>query len=209
MIFTENIKLADFLKNRGVKEKMEAYDDPKNRARILSSDKRAEWLKVNEIIEKAGIAQGTVCVDLGCGAGTLSLPLAEKVGRTGKVYAIDSNPDVLQVIKEKNSPDNLIILQKNAADTGLDASIADCCFMILLLHEVPPEGVLAEACRLLKTEGKAITLEWRMDFDSPRPPRNERIDRDRMEQLMANAGFTSFEYFEWSDSHYVMTAVKS
>jgi hypothetical protein len=80
--------------------------------------------------------------------------------------------------------------------------------MILVLHEVPPEGVLVEAYRLLKKEGKAITLEWQMDFDSPRPPRNERIDRDRMEQLMTDAGFTAFEYTEWSDSHYVMTAVK-
>jgi ubiquinone/menaquinone biosynthesis C-methylase UbiE len=187
---------------------MEAYNDPKNRARILGSGRRAEWLKVDELIEKAGVSQGMVCADLGSGAGALSIPLAEKVGSTGKVYAVDTNPDVLQVIKEKNPPANLVILQKSAADTGLDASIADCCFMILVLHEVPPEGVLAEAYRLLKKEGKAIALEWRMDFDSPRPPRNERIDRDRMEQLMADAGFTAFEYIQWSDSHYVMTAVK-
>lgn len=187
---------------------MEAYEDPKNRARILGSGRRADWLKVNEIIERAGVSQGMVCVDLGCGAGTLSLPLAEKVGSTGKVYAADTNQDVLQVIKEKNPPDNLVTLQRSAADTGLDASIADCCFMILLLHEVPPEGVLAEAYRLLKTKGKAIILEWRMDFDSPRPPLNERIDRNRMEQLLTDAGFSSFEYTEWSDSHYVMTAVK-
>ena len=187
---------------------MEAYNDPKNRARILGSGRRAEWLKVDELIEKAGVSQGMVCADLGSGAGALSIPLAEKVGSTGKVYAVDTNPDVLQVIKEKNPPANLVILQKSAADTGLDASIADCCFMILVLHEVPPEGVLAEAYRLLKKEGKAITLEWQMDFDSPRPPRNERIDRDRMEQLMTDAGFTAFEYTEWSDSHYVMTAVK-
>ena len=187
---------------------MEAYEDPKNRARILGSGRRAEWLRVDEIIEKAGVSQGMTCVDLGCGAGTLSLPLAEKIGSTGKIYAVDTNPDVLEVIQAKNPPANLVTLQKSAADTGLDASIADCCFMILLLHEVPPEGVLAEAYRLLKTEGKAVTLEWRMDFDSPRPPRNERIDRDRMEQLLTGTGFTSFEYTEWSDSHYVMTAVK-
>ena len=187
---------------------MEEYDDPKNRARILGSSRRAGWLKVDELIEKTDVSEGMVCVDLGCGAGALSLPLAEKVGSTGKVYAVDTNPNVLQVIEEKNPPANLVTLLKSAADTGLDASIADCCFMILVLHEVSPEGVLAEAYRLLKTEGKAIALEWRMDFDSPRPPRNERIDRDRMEQLMTGAGFTTFEYTQWSESHYVMTAVK-
>ncbi|UCC16226.1 MAG: class I SAM-dependent methyltransferase [Dehalococcoidales bacterium] len=187
---------------------MEAYDDPKNRARILGRDRRAQWLKVDAIIEKVGVSQGMVCVDLGCGAGTLSLPLADKVGNTGKVYAVDTNHDVLQVIKEKHPPDNLVVLQAGAADTGLDASIADCCFMILLLHEVPSEGVVAEAYRLLKAEGKAIILEWRIDFDSPRPPLNERIDRQRMEQLLTEAGFSLIEYTEWSDSHYVITAVK-
>ncbi|UCD09745.1 MAG: methyltransferase domain-containing protein [Dehalococcoidales bacterium] len=89
---------------------MEAYDDPNNRARILGSDRRAEWLKIDGIIEKAGVSLGMVCVDLGCGAGTLSLPLAEQVGDTGKVYAIDTNPDVLQVIKGKNPPSNLVAL---------------------------------------------------------------------------------------------------
>jgi ubiquinone/menaquinone biosynthesis C-methylase UbiE len=187
---------------------MEAYEDPKNRARILGSGRRAEWLRINEVIERAGVSQGMTCVDLGCGAGTLSLPLAEKVSSTGNVYAVDTNPEVLEVIQEKNPPTHLVTLQKSAADTGLNASIADRCFMILLLHEVPPEGVLAEAYRLLKTEGRAVILEWRMDFDSPRPPRNERIDRDRMEELLTGAGFSSFEYIHWSDSHYVMTAVK-
>ena len=206
--FSKNDRSLYFPGKRDGKGKMEAYEDPKNRARILGSGRRAEWLKVDELIEKAGVSQGMVCVDLGSGAGAVSLPLVEKVGSTGQVYAVDTNPNVLQVIKEKSPPTNLVILQKSAADTGIDASIADCCFMILVLHEIPPEGVLAEAYRLLKTGGKAIALEWRMDFESPRPPLNERIDRDHMEQLMADAGFTEFEYTRWSDSHYVMMAVK-
>jgi ubiquinone/menaquinone biosynthesis C-methylase UbiE len=207
-IFTENRNYRILRKKRYGKGKMEEYHDPKHRARILGSNRRAEWLKVDEIIARAGVSQGMVCVDLGCGAGALSLPLAEKVGSTGKVYAVDTNPDVLQVIQEKNPAVNLVIIERNASNTGLDASIADRCFMILLLHEVPPEGVLAEAYRLLKEGGKAIALEWRMDFDSPRPPRNERIDRDKMEQLLTGAGFSSFDYTEWSDSHYVATALK-
>ncbi len=188
---------------------MEAYHDPKRRARMLGSEERGKWLNVDGVIAKAGISPGMVCVDLGCGAGALSIPLSKAVGEKGKVYAVDTAGDVLDIIREKNPPDNLVVLQKDAAGTGLNASIADRCFMVLLLHEVPPEGVIAEAYRLLKSGGRAIILEWRMDFDSPRPPRNERIDTDRMELLLTQAGFSSFESTEWSDSQYLAAAVKS
>jgi ubiquinone/menaquinone biosynthesis C-methylase UbiE len=189
---------------------MEAYHDPNRRARMLGSDERGKWLRSDELIsEKVKAFPGMNCVDLGSGAGALSLPLAKAVGEKGKVYAVDINSDVLDVIREKNPPQNLVIIQRDAADTGLDASIADICIMVLLLHEVPPEGVLAEAYRLLKPGGRALVLEWRMDYEAPHPPHNERIDREHIERLLTEAGFSGFEYAEWTKSHYVATAVKN
>jgi SAM-dependent methyltransferase len=188
---------------------MEEYRDPKKRAQMLASEERGKWLKVDELIrDKAGITAGMTCIDLGCGAGVFSLPLVKSVGKKGKVYAVDINADVLEILREKNPPANLVILQKDAADTGLDAGIADVCLMVLLLHEVPPEKVLKEAYRLLKTEGRVLVMEWRMDYDSPHPPHNERLSKERIKQLLTGAGFTSVEYTDWTGSHYVATSVK-
>jgi ubiquinone/menaquinone biosynthesis C-methylase UbiE len=177
---------------------------------MLGSDARRAWLRVDDVIkEKTGIKPGMVCVDLGCGAGVFSIPLAETVGGAGRVYAVDTGVEVLDVLRGKNPPSNLVIVQADAADTGLDSGIADLCLMVLLLHEVPPEGVVAEAFRLLKPEGKALVLEWIEGTGAPGPPDNERIGRERMERLLTKAGFSSFEYTGWSDSHYVATALKS
>lgn len=188
---------------------MQHNHDSRERARMLGGEGRAGWLKADELIrEKAGVVPGMTCVDLGCGAGTLSLPLAQAVGEKGKVYAVDTNPDALDVLRENNPPINLVIVQRDAAATGLDASIADVCLMVLLLHEVPPEGIVTEAYRLLKPGGKAAVLEWRMDYGAPHPPHNERIDREPMERLLTGAGFSGFDYTEWTRAHYVATAVK-
>jgi ubiquinone/menaquinone biosynthesis C-methylase UbiE len=189
---------------------MEAYQDPKRRGRILSSRDRRGWLRADDAIkEKCGVRPGMTCIDLGCGAGAFSFPLAEAVGEKGKVYAVDNNADVLNIINEKIPPQNLVTVNADVRHTGLDGAIADLCLMVLILHEVePPEEVMAEAYRLLKPGGKTMVLEWRMDFDSPHPPRDERIGKERMERLFAGAGFTSSDYTEWSNSHYIATAMK-
>jgi ubiquinone/menaquinone biosynthesis C-methylase UbiE len=176
---------------------------------MLGSDARRDWLRVDEAIkEKTGIGPGAVCVDLGCGAGAFSIPLAETVGETGKVYAVDTGTEVLDVLRSKNPPPNLVIIQKDAASTELEPGIADLCLMVLLLHEVPPEGVLAEAFRLLKPGGSALVMEWKEGSGAPGPPDNERIGRERIERLLAGAGFASFDYAGWTDSHYIATALK-
>ncbi len=190
---------------------MEDYYDPKRRVRMLDSEDRARWLKVDDLISKvAGITAGMICVDLGCGTGTISLPLASAVGTKGKVYAVDTNAKVIERIKEKNPPPNLIPVLGDAGNTGLESQVADSCFMVLILHEVvQPEKIMTEAFRLLKREGKALALEWREDFDSPHPPHNERINIKEVEQLFKKAGFSRFEYINWSRSHYVATAIKN
>jgi ubiquinone/menaquinone biosynthesis C-methylase UbiE len=189
---------------------MEDYYDPKRRVRLLDSEDRARWLKADDLIKKvAGISGGMTCIDLGSGTGAISFPLASAVGDSGKVYAVDISDEIIRRIREKNPPSNLVPIVNDAGQTGLESHIADVCFMVLLLHEVEhPKKILAEAFRLLKPGGKALVLEWREDFDSPHPPRNERITRKKAEQLFKEAGFSSFEYINWSRSHYIATGSK-
>ena len=93
--------------------------------------------------------------------------------------------------------------------TGLDDSIADVCFLRLLLHEVEqPEKVLAEAYRLLKPGSKTVALEWRYEPDTQGPPQSERISKDEIEQLFNQAGYLNRRYKEWTESLYLFTSSK-
>ena len=44
-------------------------------------------------LERLGIGPGWTCADIGAGGGDVSVALAEIVGRDGRVYAVDSDPD--------------------------------------------------------------------------------------------------------------------
>jgi ubiquinone/menaquinone biosynthesis C-methylase UbiE len=186
------------------------HQNPESRIRMLGSEDRQKWLKVDDLLKEAGISRGMTCVDLGCGAGTLSFPLLLAVGEEGKVYAVDSDERMIEHIRTKNPPPNLVPVKSDADRTGLEDRTADFCFMVLLLHEVEePDSVMTEAFRLLKPGGRALVLEWRVDLDIPHPPVNERINREQIEQLFEQAGFSGFEYTDWSRSHYIATGSKN
>jgi len=190
---------------------IEEHSEPGRRAQMLGSEQRRKWLRADDLIKDvAGITRGMTCVDLGCGAGAFSFPIVDAVGDEGTVYAVDNDAKVLERIRSKNPPPNLIMVHTDASQTGLESEIADFCFMVLILHEAEqPDVTMAEAFHLLKPEGKALVVEWREDSKSPLRPGQEKIPRERMEQLFKQAGLSSFEYIEWSRNHYIAIGIKN
>jgi ubiquinone/menaquinone biosynthesis C-methylase UbiE len=138
--------------------------------------------------------------------GMFALPMAELVGSKGRVYAIDNSEQMLAHIKSKNPPANLILVNSDVRRTGLSNQIADMCLLAFILHEVKePSGVIAEASRLLKSDGRLIIIEWKADFDSPGPPRKRRISKEQIEQFFGHTGVMLDNYIDWSLNHYVVS----
>ena len=48
-----------------------------------------------------GVRTGQKVADIGCGTGVFTLTLAEQVGRTGHVYAVDLDPDCLAYVEAR------------------------------------------------------------------------------------------------------------
>ena len=175
----------------------------------IDTGSRGKWLRVDDLIIESGVSEGMTCVDLGCGAGALAIPLAEKVSKPGKVYAVDVSDRIIKRLKDKNPPENLVTVVADAAETGLESEIADFCFIILVLHELEPAEVLAEAFRLLKPGGRVISMEWRTDNDLIGPRHGqEKISRDTMEQLYGQAGFSDYADKDWTKGLYISSGIK-
>ncbi|MCY3553375.1 MAG: methyltransferase domain-containing protein [Candidatus Poribacteria bacterium] len=53
------------------------------------------------MLDDAGIEPGMRVLDIGCGMGAVSLMLSRRVGNQGHVFAVDRNPHVIELAREK------------------------------------------------------------------------------------------------------------
>lgn len=187
----------------------EGHFDPKV-APVLDSEERIKELRPYELLkDKAGVKPGMTCIDFGSGTGTFTFPLLLCVGADGAVYAVDDSEEMLERIRAKNPPPNLMLIHSDVSRTGLGDGIADFCLLSSILHEVDqPANLVAEAFRLLKPGGRVLDLDWKAELDSPGPPQRRRLSREKVEQLFKKVGFHHFTYLDWSRNYYVAQADK-
>ncbi len=176
------------------------------RASVLENRERLAELRIDKLLsDLVERKEGMTCVDLGSGTGVFSFALANHVGGDGVVYAVDDSNEMLEYIQKKKPPQNVLLIHRDAGDTGLKSERADVCLLAFILHEVnTPERLIKEAYHLLKPDGKILVVEWKAEPTPKGPPGNIRITKGRLKQLFDQSGFTGFRYVDWSINHYVV-----
>ena len=108
------------------------------------------------ILKEVGIKAGFHVLDFGCGPGSYIMPLAELVGESGKIYALDVHPLAIRAVQRIASRKLLENVQTILSDckTGLPPNRLDVVLLYDTLHHLDePDRVLAELHRVLKTKG--------------------------------------------------------
>jgi ubiquinone/menaquinone biosynthesis C-methylase UbiE len=179
------------------------------RATRLFNVERLQELRPGEFLTRVvGVRKGMTCVDLGCGVGVFTLPMAKIVGGSGKVYAVDVSKEMIDYVVSQTPGSQVELVQADAAETGIGGNRANVCLAAFVLHEVASSArVLAEAYRVLAPAGVVAIMEWKMEAKRG-PPAEVRIDRYRAEELLTGAGFAVDAYFDWSENHYAVTGQK-
>lgn len=62
---------------------------------------RGRWQRPGEVVAALGLVEGDRVADLGAGAGYFTLPLARAVGPAGRVYAVDTDSDLHEVVRRR------------------------------------------------------------------------------------------------------------
>ena len=123
-----------------------------------------------DVIERIIPNENCKILDMCCGTLCNGLPIA-KANPNCEVYGIDKSKDMLREAKrkiKKNKLDNIKVKIADATDSGLKEKSFDYIIIGLVLHECSKDlraGILKEAYRLLKDEGKLIILEWEEKSD--------------------------------------------
>lgn len=116
-------------------------------------------------IGDAEFAPNAHVLDLGCGTGSLSGAIAEKLDHTAVIHGIDISDDQLNYAREQHQEHRC---KTDFIKCSMDAlSFGDGCFDVVItsmaLHETPPavrRGAIKEAARVLKRNGIFILVDW-------------------------------------------------
>ena len=109
-----------------------------------------------DILKEVGIKKGFYVLDYGCGPGSYIVPLAELVGKSGKIYALDIHPLAIQKVQDIVSKKQLANVETILSDckTGLLDNSLDVVLLYDTFHALSaPGGILEELHRVLKADG--------------------------------------------------------
>ena len=106
----------------------------------------------------ADIQSGQTILEVGCGTGFFTIPVAQLIGNQGCLVAMDvSSGFIEQVLIKVHNADlkNVRIVKRDALGTGLDTASIDkiLLFGVIPFPLLPLNRLLPEMCRVLKPEG--------------------------------------------------------
>ena len=83
---------------------------------------RDQWQQPDKVIQSLRIRPGSIVADLGSGSGYFTLRLANAVGPTGKVYAVDVDSAINEALKERakrERADTVVVVSAKPDDPQL------------------------------------------------------------------------------------------
>ena len=113
------------------------------------------------------INRGSTVADVGAGSGYITLRLARLVGAMGRVYAVDIQQGMLDLL-QKNAArarvTNVTPVLGAIDDPKLPADSLDVVIMVDVYHELSePQKMLQHLRESLKTGGRLVLLEYRAE----------------------------------------------
>lgn len=131
----------------------------------LERPEREEEEQPSRLVEALALKAGDVTADIGAGSGYLSWRMAKKVGPTGRVYANDIQPEMLQILRTNMTArglTNVIPVLGDITDPRLPTYAVDLAIMVDVYHEFDhPYEMIREIVRSLKPGGRLVFVEYR------------------------------------------------
>lgn len=160
-------------------------------AHKLDNPERRKVLPPEQILQDFGIGEDDVVLDVGAGTGYFSIPAARMT--RAEVYALDVEPQMLQILNEKIKAEQvsgILPMEAKMEEIPLPDGYVDKVIASLILHETGDlSNTLDEFFRVMKQGGRALIIDWEKREMDQGPPLHARLDVRELISALESTGF--------------------
>ena len=169
-------------------------------AEWLTRDNREQEERCSLMLANLGVKRGMAICDMGCGNGFYTLQLAKMTGDGGHVYAVDIQPEMLNLLNQRADEQeirNISPILGTFTDPRVPKGKIDLILLVDVYHEFShPEPMLAAMREALAPGGLCALVEFRAeDPNVPIKPEHKMTKEQILKEWPAN-GFKLVKEFE-------------
>ncbi len=166
-------------------------------------------------ISHLDLLAGMHVADFGSGSGFYTIAAAQEVGKSGVVYAVDIQKDLLtrtqRFAREQELANIEIVwadLEKENGSTLSPQSLDAVVLSNTLFQIENKEALVKEAYRVLKIGGKLLVIDWSDSFGGLGPKTEDIVPEHAVRTICEEVGFTIGKTVDAGAHHYGFIAVK-
>lgn len=168
----------------------------------------------HKIVSALAVKRGQSVADIGAGTGLFTWLFSEKVGRTGKVYAIDISDKFIERIRKdarQRGLDNITGIINTQDKLSLPNQSIDLAFICDTYHHFEkPDVMLQKTHGALKQYGRLVVIDYKKQngVSSEWVMQHVRADKDRVIHEISAQGFRLVKEFDILKANYFLVFEK-
>jgi ubiquinone/menaquinone biosynthesis C-methylase UbiE len=136
----------------------------------LERQEREKEERTDLLIRELNLKPGMTVADIGAGTGFLTRQMAKQVGPQGLVYAVDVQPEMIEIMQrfaKAAGISNIKSVLSTTQQVKLPDQSIDLAIMVDVYHELEfPYEMLNSMIACLKPGGQLVFVEYRAEDDS-------------------------------------------
>ncbi|MFC3958208.1 class I SAM-dependent methyltransferase [Halovivax cerinus] len=161
---------------------------PVDRADGLRDPGRYRYCSREELLSELPLGSDSTVADLGSGTGFYTDDVAPFVGT---LYAVDVQAAMHEKYRDQGVPENVELVTAGVDSLPFADDDLDGAFSTMTHHEYASEDAFAELARVIRPDGRLVTVDWSADGRGESgPPTDERFSAADAGEQLRDAGFT-------------------
>ncbi len=147
--------------------------------KVFDDPARDAWQKPDAVVAALELRPGLVVADIGAGTGYFESRLSATVGPSGKVIAVDVEPDMVRYLGERIAREKLANVEARLGtptDPALASESVDRILIVDTWHHIPDRvAYVKKLFAALRPGGSVLVVDYTMQT-SKGPPRSHRLE---------------------------------